>query len=287
MKYIGELREFKNTCIAFGTFDSVHRGHLKVAQTLAREAARRNLTSVIVSFRKEGEVLTTEREKEFLFQDTGAEIFVSAENEGDTTDETVKEILAGTLGAKALVVGESHRDLEAVRAAASSCGIEVITVKNVEDEEGLITTERVREAFDALDYEKVADLCGHPYIMMGEVVHGKALGRTVGMPTANVGVPNNKLKPDSGVYATLGHVAGGTWKSLTNIGKRPSVDNNDHITIEAFLLNFKQDIYGKPFRLEVHKFIRGVQKFNNLEEVQQQVQKDLQKVKSFLDFLAK
>ena len=287
MKYIGELRELKNTCIAFGTFDSVHRGHLKVAQTLAREAARRNLTSVIVSFRKEGEVLTTEREKEFLFQDTGAEIFVSAENEGDTTDETVKEILAGILGAKALVVGESHRDLEAVRTAASSCGIEVITVKNVEDEEGLITTERVREAFDALDYEKVADLCGHPYIMMGEVVHGKALGRTVGMPTANVGVPNNKLKPDSGVYATLGHVAGGTWKSLTNIGKRPSVDNNDHITIEAFLLNFKQDIYGKPFRLEVHKFIRGVQKFNNLEEVQQQVQKDLQKVKNFLDFLAK
>ena len=74
---------------------------------------------------------------------------------------------------------------------------------------------------------------------------------------------------------------------LFRSGKRPSVDNNDYITIEAFLLDFKQNIYGEPFRLEVHKFIRGVVKFDNLEEVQKQVQKDLQKVRDFLDDLTK
>ncbi len=286
MKYIGEITELKNTCISYGTFDSVHKGHLKVAKELARVASDRGLTPVIVSLEKAGEFLTTEQEKEFLLQDTGAEILVLAGDKGKTTGGFVKEVLAGTLGAEALVVGGNHKELDAVRAAAQECGIEVVIVECAEDKDGTITTERVRKAFDESDFEKVTELCGHPYIMMGEVVHGKALGRTVGMPTANVGVSENKRKPVSGVYATLGHVAGGTWKSLTNIGKRPSVDNNDYITIEAFLLDFKQDIYGQPFRLEVHQFIRGVKKFDNLEDVQKQVQKDLQKVRDFLDTLA-
>ncbi len=287
MKYSGEMTELKNTCIAYGTFDSVHKGHLRIADELSKAAADRGLTSVIISIRKKGEVFTTEQEKEFLLRDTGVDLLVSAEDMGRTAGGFVKEVLAGTLGAKALVVGENHKELSEVREAAQECGIEVIVVKSVEDEEGIITTDRVRKAFDVCDFEKVTELCGHPYIIMGEVVHGKALGRTVGMPTANVGVPDHKLKPVSGVYATLGHVAGGTWKSLTNIGKRPSVDNNDYITIEAFLLDFKQNIYGEPFRLEVHKFIRGVVKFDNLEEVQKQVQKDLQKVRDFLDDLTK
>lgn len=287
MKYICGITELKNTCISYGVFDSVHRGHLKIAKELSQAAADRGLTAVIVSLKKDKDVLTTEQEKEFLFQDTGADLLISAEDMGKTTGGFVKEVLAGTLGAKALVVGENHKELDAVRTAALECGIEVIVAACAEDEEGTITTERVRKAFDASDFEEVTKLCGHPYIIMGEVVHGKALGRTVGMPTANVGVPEHKLKPVSGVYATLGHVAGGTWKSLTNIGKRPSVDNNDYITVEAFLLDFKQDIYGQPFRLEVHKFIRGVVKFDNLEEVQKQVQKDLQKVRDFLDALTK
>lgn len=287
MKYIGEMTELKNTCISYGVFDSVHKGHLKVAEELSQAAADRGLTSVIVSLKKDAQVLTTEQEKEFLFQDTGVDLMVCAEDTGKTAGGFVKEVLAETLGARALVVGENHKELDAVRGAAEECGIEVIVIKSAEDEEGAITTERVRKAFDDSDFEKVTELCGHPYIIMGEVVHGKALGRTVGMPTANVGVPDQKLRPVSGVYATLGHVAGGTWKSLTNIGKRPSVDNNDYITIEAFLLDFKQNIYGEPFRLEVHKFIRGVEKFDNLEEVQRQVQKDLQKVRDFLDNLTK
>ena len=119
--------------------------------------------------------------------------------------------------------------------------------------------------------------------MIGEVEHGKALGRTVGMPTANLSSETDKIKPLDGVYATVVHVDDEVYKSMTNIGKRPSVDDFDYVTIEAFILDFARDIYGKTLVLEVHQFVRGVQKFANLEEVQKQVQKDIQKVREVLE----
>ena len=146
----------------------------------------------------------------------------------------------------------------------------------------VITTEAVRTAFDASDFDKILELCGHPYIMIGSVEHGKALGRTVGMPTANLGVADDKLKPPSGVYATSVKIDDGVFKAMTNIGKRPSVDNYDYVTIEAFILDFARDIYGKKIILGVRQFVRGVQKFDNLEQVQKQVQKDIEKVREVL-----
>lgn len=285
MKYISELTEMTSTCVAYGAFDSVHAGHLKVAERVVEEAKKANLQAVLVSFRSEEAVLTTECEKEVLLKEVGLDVMMSVEKTEASSEAFVKDILAGKLGAKVLVVGENHNDLDNVKKAAKESGIRVVVVDNVRDDEGIITTERVKVAFEESDFEKITKICGHPYIICGEIVHGKALGRTVGMPTANMGVPDNKRKPLDGVYATLAYVVGGKYKSLTNIGKRPSVDNHDYITIEVFLLDFKQDIYGEPMCIEVHKGIRGVHKFNNLEEVQQQVQKDLAQVRNFLDTL--
>ena len=111
-------------------------------------------------------------------------------------------------------------------------------------------------------------------------MHGKALGRTVGMPTANLGVGERKLIPRHGVYATLSTIDDESYKGLTNIGLRPSVDNYGYVTIETFVLDFAKDIYGKKIRVEVQEFIREVQKFDNLEEVKKQVGKDLEFVKN-------
>ena len=119
--------------------------------------------------------------------------------------------------------------------------------------------------------------------MLGKVVHGKALGRTVGMPTANLQVPDKKIKPLDGVYCTRIILDNELFLAMTNIGKRPSVDTFDYVTIEAFILDFSRDIYGKQLVLEVHKFIRGVIKFDNLEQVQAQVQKDITEVRNLLD----
>ena len=119
-----------------------------------------------------------------------------------------------------------------------------------------------------------------PIIWTGEVVHGKALGRTVGMPTANLCIENEAL-PKAGVYATRIQIGEKVYHSVTNIGKRPTVDQDQHITVETFVFDFDEDIYGERVRLEVCKFLRPVQKFQNLEEVHEQVEKDILKAKIY------
>lgn len=111
-------------------------------------------------------------------------------------------------------------------------------------------------------------------VVTGTVVHGKGLGRTVGMPTANLDVEQKHL-PKPGVYATRLVCKNRVLDSVTNIGTRPSVDNDHRITVETFILDFDEDIYGEHVALEIYKFLRPVMKFCNLKEVQEQVEKDV------------
>jgi riboflavin kinase/FMN adenylyltransferase len=121
-----------------------------------------------------------------------------------------------------------------------------------------------------------------PIFLTGKVVHGKALGRTVGMPTANIEVADKHLLPECGVYATCVLVEGKKYLAVTNIGLRPTVDQEQQVTVEAHILDFDQDIYGQSVELEVHKFLRPIRKFTSLEEVQKQVEKDIEEAKQYL-----
>ena len=114
---------------------------------------------------------------------------------------------------------------------------------------------------------------GH-WILTGTVAHGKSLGRTVGMPTANLAADPGTVLPPAGVYAAIMTLPQGRFMGLTNIGTRPTVDREDRTTIETYLFDFDRDIYGERARLELCFFIRGIQKFNGLEEVWAQVRRD-------------
>ena len=120
------------------------------------------------------------------------------------------------------------------------------------------------------------------HILKGKIVHGKSLGRTVGMPTANLQLDRNHVLPEKGVYATYIYVDGKAYPSVTNIGTRPSVDADAKTTIETYILNFNADIYGKKVELEIVEFLRPIQKFGDLEQVREQVEKDVENAKNIL-----
>ena len=120
----------------------------------------------------------------------------------------------------------------------------------------------------------------YPITLIGEVVHGKGLGRTVGMPTANLQVTMEDL-PTTGVYATRIQIDGKIYNSITNIGRRPSVDEDRNITVETYILDFHEDIYGKKVVLEICHFLRPVIRFQGLEEVREQVEKDIVEAKKY------
>lgn len=113
-------------------------------------------------------------------------------------------------------------------------------------------------------------------------MHGKALGRTVGMPTANIQVCDESLLPECGVYATRIKIGADAHLAVTNIGLRPTVDCDQCVTVEAHILDFEGDIYGEDVELEVCKFLRPVRKFGSLEEVRAQVEKDIEEARKCL-----
>ena len=292
MKHLYQIEKTDNACVAFGRFDGLHKGHQSLVQTLVREAKKRGLPSVLVSFvPPEGTfVYTTEEEKALLLKNCGLDVLISC-SEKEKSDPAA---LIKKTGASRIVCGkcaeDEHEQCEplnaqlSIRKVARMLGIPIVMCEKVFESTaacgksknaGAISMSMLDEAFDRGDFDAFSRLCGRPYMMIGEVLHGKGLGRTVGMPTANLGLAPNKKKPPEGVYATLTRIDGEVFKGLTNIGRRPSVDNDTKISTETFLLDFSRDIYGKKIELYVCAFIRNVVKLNGLAEVQKQVQKDI------------
>ena len=286
MKHLYQIEKTDNACAAFGHFDGLHKGHRNLVQTLVREAKKRGLPSVLVSFvPSEGAfVYTTEEEKALMLKNGGLDVLISC-SEKEKSDPAA---LIKKTGASCIVCGDCRGNKDdcaegapaqcaqpAIRKAAQELGIPIVMCEEVFENGKAISMPMLDAAFERGDFDAFSRLCGRPYMMVGEVLHGKGLGRTVGMPTANLGLAPNKKKPPEGVYATLTRIDGEVFKGLTNIGRRPSVDNDTKISTETLLLDFSRDIYGKKIELYVCAFIRNVAKFAGLVEVQKQVQKDI------------
>ena len=106
------------------------------------------------------------------------------------------------------------------------------------------------------------------------------------MPTINLSISANKKRPPEGVYATITHIDGKAYKGVTNIGRRPSVDTDDTVTIETFLFDFRRDIYGQKISLDIYTLIRDIIKFDGLEAVKRQVEKDIISARNFFGTLS-
>ncbi|MCM0648105.1 riboflavin biosynthesis protein RibF [Clostridium swellfunianum] len=293
MRYIsGNDFIMKNTCVAFGSFDGVHTGHHAVINRLI-DASKERLTSVVLSFEydesllKDRKVLSTEEEKQYLLSKNGPEVMISykisEENKDISIEQFIKDILLDKLGAQVIVAGENDSNICVLRECAQRYEYKLVECGTVLTDDEPVTSRRIIKELEEGNLQKANELLGHPYLLMGKVMHGKALGRTVGMPTANLGYGEHKQLPTYGVYGTLSEIEGEKVKGLTNIGKRPSVDNYNYVTIEAFLLDFSGDLYDKTITLETHVFIRGVKKFNNLDEVKAQVNNDIESIRAYLD----
>ena len=121
------------------------------------------------------------------------------------------------------------------------------------------------------------------YRLRGTVVHGKGKGHTVGMPTANLQPSPGQVLPEEGVYAALAEVEEQTYLAVTNVGRRPSVDNDSRQTVESLLLGYTGDLYGKEMELTFYRYLRGIRKFPSLQAVKEQVDRDGMAVNDFFD----
>lgn len=265
----------KKICLVCGNQEGFHRGHRNMFAAALKYAKDHGLETAAAAVCSGGKEMYTEEEKALLAKEAGMSSF-HAIRPGEPVGGLLER-----LGVEVIFALPEQRK-EPVILEGEKRGIPVIWAEPAVWEGEEITADRVKKAFEEKDFPLLEQLCGHAWFMKGRVVHGKALGRTVGMPTANLETDSTKKLPQNGVYATGVRIGEERFHAMTNIGKRPSVDNFDYVTVEAFILDFSRDIYDQDIIIEIKAFVRDVKKFADLDEVRKQVDKDIRSVRAIM-----
>ena len=145
-----------------------------------------------------------------------------------------------------------------------------------------ISSSLIRGLIEAGDMESATRYLGHPHTLTGQVLHGQKLGRTLGVPTANLQIPAGITVPKFGVYACRALIDGSSCPAVANVGTRPTVSGHG-ITVEPWILDFEGDLYGKEIRLEFYRFLRSEIKFSDLTALKQQIYDDAEQTRHYFE----
>lgn len=291
--------------VAIGNFDGVHRGHaavIKRAQALARDLSRPCAVLTFEPhptdfFRGPNTVfrLTPFRAKARGLERLGLDGMIvatfNAGLAGLTAEDFVAEILVRRLGVRAVVAGYDFHfgaRRSGTPAFLKEAGIrhafEVEIVDCVAASQGddwqAASSTATRAALEQGDVERAAHWLGHPFSILGEVVHGRELGRTLGFPTANL-VPDQSCRLRHGIYAVRAEVEGTLLEGVANYGRRPTLDNGPAL-LEVFLFDFSGDLYGKVIEVFFIAWIRAEEKFASLDELKVRIALDTTQARAAL-----
>ncbi len=279
------------TAIALGRFDGVHLAHKAVIS--AATQLKGKLSPTVFTFcdnpnKANPYLLTTEEEKHRLIAQCGAQLLVNATFDSVrnmSAEEFFDLVLCRDLNAKAIFCGYNYRfgkgavaDSQTLAKLCKERGIDFTCIDEVE---GFSST-AIRSLLSEGNVRPAAKILGRNYTLKGDVIHGNALGRTIDTPTLNINVPKEKLLPLFGVYATIAKIDGKAYKSVTNIGLKPTVGSKDP-TVEAYLLDATGDFYEKEAELELIDFIRPEQKFSSLKALGETIKNDIESAFKILE----
>ena len=286
----------KERVIALGFFDGVHLGHAALLRRTVEEAQKRGATPAVFTFdRPPKEVVTgvpcpliasPEDRKGLLEREFGIKdvLMVPFDREMMTTpwDEFVTKILVDRYHAVHLVAGHDHHfghknqgspELLVEKCAELGLGCDIIP--KVELDGITVSSTYIRSLVGMGQMARAERYLGHPHVLTQEVRHGRRIGHTIGVPTINLVVPPHVLVPSHGVYVTRVFLPDGeSYPAVTNVGTRPTVNNGTDITVEPWLLGFDGDLYGARVRVEFHKRLRDEIRFDSLDALRDQIQKD-------------
>ena len=298
--------EIKCPIVTIGSFDGVHLGHACVIQHLKEKASSIDGESVIISFephprevlypreQKIG-ILTTLEEKIAILEKYGVDHLIilkfTLEFAQQPYNDFVKKVLIDKLKIKGLVVGYDHRfgkdragNFENLQELANKYGFFLEKEVVFEENDVNVSSTKIRNALTVGDITTVNRFLGYSYSVTGEVVYGHHLGHKIGFPTANIQVSDErKLLPAIGVYAVKVIIEQEIFNGMLNIGIRPTVSNDGQVSCEVYIFDFNRDLYGKTITINFIDRIRGERKFNDIEELRVQLQKDREKILKLLE----
>lgn len=303
---IDKLPSFRNGVITFGSFDGVHVGHVELINRMTRLARQHDGETVLVTFHphprqviypndKSLQLLSTEAEKIKLIGKHPVDHLVicpfTVEFSQMLADEYISNFIVKRFQPRFIVIGYDHRfglnragGIDHLKAYEDKGGFKVYEIEQQMTERIQISSTRIRNFLNEGSIETANKLLGHPYLISGKVVRGHQLGEKLGYPTANIEIQNSlKLIPPEGIYAARILYDDRILEGMLYIGSRPTVTRSGKISIEVNIFDFTEDIYGEQLFVEVLKYIRTDQKFDNLEALREQLDTDKIQVEAYFD----
>jgi riboflavin kinase/FMN adenylyltransferase len=284
-----------STAAAIGVFDGVHRGHRTVLERLVRMAEKRGLAPAVLTFDPHPlEIIDPARAPKLLMSiaqrietlgQAGIEIVgvLPFEQVREMDPEVfAREVLGERFQVGVVAVGTDFRfgrdragDVDTMRAIGAEMGYEVVAVDLLDDQtDAPISSTRIRSLLATGDIGGAEALLGHHFELCGIVVEGDRRGRTIGFPTANLAIEDRMVVPGNGVYAAWASVHDHVHPAVVNIGVRPTFDGT-RLSVEAHLLDFDGDLYGKGLALRFVARLRSEEKFGSVDELVAQIKRDI------------
>lgn len=294
---IEEFSNVKNPIVTVGTFDGVHLGHQKILKRLKEIAKHKDGETVLLTFfphprlvifpeDNDLKLINTLEEKIELLDQFGLDHLIILPFDKTfsriSPTEYVRDFLVNKINVNTLVIGYDHRfgrnragnlKLLSELSPVYNFGLEEITAQEIAEIK--VSSTKIRSAILSGDIIKATKYLQHTFTLKGKIIKGKQIGRTIGFPTANIKIEESyKIIPQDGAYVIQGEIDGIIYDGMLNIGNRPTVNNNNKKTIEAFLFDLDHDVYDKQIKVLFIKKLRDEKKYNSLNELKEQLTKD-------------
>ena len=293
--------EHRGSVLTIGSFDGVHLGHQRMLQQLRAKAKSLGVSTTAMTFepqpheyfsgeRAPARLMRLRDKVSALFEQGVDQVFClpfNAQLRHLTAEQFVQQVLVDGLALKYLVVGDDFRfgcdrtgDFNFLVAAGVRFGFGVCNTQTFSVANSRVSSTRIREVLEQADFAQAELLLGRPYFMTGKVVRGQQLGRTIGVPTANVHLHRYR-SPLNGVFTVQVVIDGLGYQGVANVGVRPTVLDGAKPILEVHLFNFSQDIYGKNMQVIFCSKLREEQKFASLDALAAQLRCDIDAGKAY------
>ncbi len=305
MEHLREIKTIRGEQIwaTIGVFDGVHLGHQKIINTMVAEAKKNHITTAVITFFPHPAVvlrklsmpfyLSHPDEKAAVFQNLGIDFTFTLNFTPQMAAMPYQDfiqLLTDHLLLKQIWVGSDFAlgkgrvgNTTALRELGKTLGYQLVEFPHIMGEDQKISSSQIRTWIEEGQIPKANQALGRPYSIQGSVVHGDSRGRTLGFPTANTTIWPGKILPPKGVYATFAEIDQKVYKAVTNIGYRPTFEDQQfEARIETFVLGFSETIYHKPMTLSFIERLRPEMRFENKEALINQINQDVQNAEEIL-----
>lgn len=297
MEYVQEVPALpgrQRSVVTLGKFNGVHRGHQKLIRQVGKKGQEEKWQTVVFALSNRDAQLLTKEERKQMLEEMGIHLLIDVlldeRMKRRKPREFVEEFLVKRLHAAWIVVGPDFRfgyrregDIALLAKLGREYGFAVEVMEKERDGDREISSTYIQDELEKGNMEKVNRMLGYAFSTVGEVLHGRGLGHTIGVPTTNLRPPEEKLMPPRGVYVTRSCFADKNFYGITNVGYKPTVGGEAFLGVESYLFDCHENLYGERSRVEFYRYLRPERRFGSLEELKEQLDKDIEEGKRYVN----